>query len=284
MKKAVALIGYPLKHSISLCFQQAAFDYYSLDMSYENWETDSTQLETTVKRLRQPSMLGANVTIPHKEEVIPLLDEMDKLAAQIGAVNTIVNRDGRLSGYNTDSPGFAKALSQDGGFECRGKSALLLGAGGAARAVAFALIKEGVRRLSIVNRTEERAEVLAASLRKEAQGNVKMTVLSWEVLRSGKALSGYDLLVNCTSIGMRHSAMEGKTPLEASLIPKGALVCDLVYNPEETPLLKESKKAGAAVMGGLHMLVYQGAASFELWAGREAPVDIMFRRAREVLD
>jgi len=283
MTKLVALLGYPLEHSVSPSFQQASFDYYQLDLRYESWEVEPSQLETAINRLRQPLFLGANITIPYKEMVMPLLDELDELAVQIGALNTIVNRGGRLFGYNTDAPAFIRSLRQDGDFEPRDKRAVLLGAGGVARAASFALIKEGVRWLTIANRTLGRAERLAASLRSEASSDTGIAVLPWEELRSGKTLSYSDLLVNCTSLGMKHSPMENETPLRASAIPKDALVYDLVYNPLETPLLREAKKAGARVLGGLAMLVYQGAASFELWVGREAPLDIMFRRAREAL-
>ena len=283
MTKLVALLGYPLEHSVSPSFQQASFDYYQLDLRYESWEVEPSQLEAAINRLRQPLFLGANITIPYKEMVMPLLDELDELAVQIGALNTIVNRGGRLFGYNTDAPAFIRSLRQDGDFEPRDKRAVLLGAGGVARAASFALIKEGVRWLTIANRTLGRAERLAASLRSEASSDTGIAVLPWEELRSGKTLSYSDLLVNCTSLGMKHSPMENETPLRASAIPKDALVYDLVYNPLETPLLREAKKAGARVLGGLTMLVYQEAASFELWVGKEAPLDIMLRRAREAL-
>jgi shikimate dehydrogenase len=283
MTKLVALIGHPLQHSISPAFQQAAFDYCGLDLRYEKWEAEGPHLETVIGRLRQASVLGANVTIPHKEAAMPLLDEADTLAAEIGAVNTLVNRDGRLSGYNTDASGFVRALRQEGEFEPGGRSVVVLGAGGAARAACFALAKEGVRRLTIVNRTLGRAESLAGWIRRHTTADQEVVALPWEGLTSDKGLSSCDLLVNCTSLGMRHSPWEGMTPLDADSIPRNALVYDLVYNPVETPLLRQAKIAGARVLEGLAMLVYQGAASFEIWVAREAPVDIMFRAARESL-
>ncbi len=283
MNKLVALIGYPLTHSISPSFQQASFDYYQLDICYESWEIESSQLEAAINRLRQSSILGANVTIPYKEAVLPLLDELDELVVQIGAANTIVNRDGRLFGYNTDAPAFIRALRQDGDFEPWDKQVVLLGAGGVARAASFALVKEGVRSLTIVNRTMERVERLVAPLREKAGATTAIKILPWEELESSKVLSHADLLVNCTSMGMKHSLLEEQTPLKAGLIPRDVLVYDLVYNPRETPLLKEARKAGARVLGGLVMLVYQGAASFELWVGKEAALDIMFKQAREAL-
>jgi shikimate dehydrogenase len=283
MGKTVFLIGYPLKHSVSSAFQRAAFDHHHLDVRYENRETDRAELETAVKNLRRSSVLGANVTIPHKERVLSLLDDLDESAARIGAVNTIVNRGGRLLGFNTDAPGFLSALRYEARFECRGVSAVLLGAGGAARAVGFALVREGAKRLMIANRSADRAEKLAAFLRGQAGHGTEVVSEAWESLRSGRMLPRCDLLVNCTSLGMKHSAIEGQSPLEADAMPDGVLVCDLVYNPEETPLLKEARRAGAVVLGGLPMLVYQGAASFGLWTGKEPPLDIMFRKAREAL-
>jgi shikimate dehydrogenase len=284
MSKLVALIGYPLGHSISPAFQQASFDYYQLDIHYEAWEVESSRLEAVVNRLRHTSILGANVTIPYKEAVVSLLDEIDEPALGIGAVNTVVNRDGKLFGYNTDAPAFIRTLRQDGVFEPDGKRVVLLGAGGVARAVGFALLREKVKSLTIANRTPERAEKLAASLNEKSGSAARIRVLPWGELELNKPLPNCDLLVNCTSIGMRHSPMGDQTPLEAGSIPKDALVYDLVYNPMETPLLREAKKAGARTLGGLAMLVYQGAASFELWVAKRAPLDIMFKRARESLD
>jgi shikimate dehydrogenase len=283
MDKLVALIGYPLKHSISPSFQQASFDYYQLDVSYKAWEIEPSYLGEAVSKLRQTSVLGANVTIPHKEMVVPLLDKVDEMALGIGAVNTIVNRNGKLTGYNTDAPAFIRTLRQDGGFEPGGKGAVLLGAGGVARAVSIALLREKVESLTITNRTMERAEKLAASLKQKFGSNARIMVLPWRELEINKPLINCDLIINCTSIGMKHGPTEHQTPLIAGVIPKDALVYDLVYNPIETPLLKEARKAGAYTLGGLSMLVYQGAASFEFWVGREAPIEIMFKKAKEAL-
>ncbi len=283
MGKTVFLIGCPLKHSVSSLFQQAAFDHHHLDIRYENRETNQAGLEAVIRGLRDPSVLGCNVTIPHKERVLSLLDEADDLAARIGAVNTVVNRDGRLLGFNTDAPGFVRALRQKAGFDSSGATAVVLGAGGAARAVGFALLQEGAKRLLIVNRSPQRAEGLAALLRGQRGHSAEVVSATWDSLRSGVALRGCHLVVNCTSLGMKHSTTEGESPLDAEAIPQGVLVCDLVYNPEETSLLRQARGAGAAVLGGLPMLVYQGAASFRLWTGIEAPLDIMFRKAREAL-
>ena len=280
MTKFVGLIGNKLKHSISPQFQQAAFDYLGLDIRYEVWETAKDELPGVVEGIRDPSKLGANVTIPHKEAVLPLLDDVHNDASRIGAVNTIVNRGGKLIGYNTDASGFMKALREDGGFSPRNKRAVLLGAGGVARAVGFALEDVGVKSLVILNRTQSRGEALARDLK---ISHTEVVALSWKDGNTLTALGECDLLVNCTSVGMKDSASEGKSPLGIGLIPKRALVYDVVYNPIETPLLAAAKKAGARTLGGLPMLVYQGAASFELWTGKSAPIDMMMRVAKRAL-
>ena len=279
MTKFVGLIGYKLKHSISPQFQQAAFDYLRLDISYEVWETAKDELPKVVEGIRDPSKLGANVTIPYKEAVLPLLDDVDNDARRIGAVNTIVNRGDKLIGYNTDASGFMRALNEDG-FSPRNKRVVLLGAGGVARAVGFALVDAGVKKLVILNRTQSRGEALAWDLK---VSDAEVVALSWKDGKTLTALGECELLVNGTSVGMKDSAGEGRSPIGIGLIPKRALVYDVVYNPIETPLLAAAKKAGARTLGGLPMLVHQGAASFELWTGKSAPIDIMMRVAKRAL-
>jgi shikimate dehydrogenase len=280
MTKFVGLIGNRLSHSISPQFQQAAFDYLSLDIRYEVWETAKDGLPEVMEGMRDAAKLGANVTIPHKEAVLPLLDDADNDARRIGAVNTIVNRGGKLIGYNTDASGFMRALRDDGAFSPRNKRVVLLGAGGAARAVGFALVDAGVRSLIILNRSVERGWALAWDLK---VSDAKVVSLSWKDGHTLTALGECDLLVNCTSVGMKDGSGEGKSPLGIGLIPKRALVYDVVYNPLETPLLAAARKAGARTLGGLPMLVYQGAASFELWTGKSAPIDLMMRVAKRAL-
>ena len=276
----MGVIGYPLQHTVSPAMHQAALDELGLRMRYERWETPPQQLEWRVAMCRNPELLGANVTVPYKERVLALMDELDAVARQTGAVNTIVNRGRRLQGYNTDVSGFLRALTEDGAMDPNGKRALVLGAGGAAKAVAVALLGRGVARLCVSNRTAARGEALSASLATEAASRaVELHQAPWATVPEGT-----ELIVNATSVGMKHGPTEGHSPLEASQIPADALVCDLVYNPAETPLLEAAKAAGARTLGGLPMLVYQGAAAFELWVGRPPPVDAMFRAAREALD
>jgi len=286
MAKFIGLIGSPTKHSISPYFQQAALDYYHFDIRYETWETNPEKLEAVVAGLREPQNLGANVTVPYKEVVLPLLDEVDDMAGSIGAVNTIVKRDDTLLGFNTDAHGFIRSLRQEGHFNPEGKRVVVLGAGGVARAVCFALLREKVSSLTITNRTPVRASTLASSLESymtEAGLKTELTTLPWQSLTSAGAFARCHLMVNCTTMGMKHSSHEGKSPLSIEMIPKGALIYDLVYNPYPTPLLQLAQKAGANILGGLAMLVYQGAASFELWMGKKAPVDVMLDKAKKAL-
>jgi len=279
--KTIGLIGKPLAHSISAVFQQAALDHLRLDARYELWETEREALGERVAGIRRPDFLGANVTVPYKELVIPLLDEIDPLAGRIGAVNTIVNRDGRLCGYNTDMTGFARALREEGGFDASGTRVVLLGAGGAGRAVTMALIQGKAASVTITDLVPERAERLVEDLGRQGETVLRNVPATKDNLAA--AVAGCQLLVNCTPIGMRHSKEEHDLPMPSELIPARALVFDIIYNPLETRFVAEAKRRDARTLGGLSMLVYQGAASFELWTGRQAPLDVMFHAARQAL-
>jgi shikimate dehydrogenase len=230
--------------------------------------------------LRTVQALGANVTVPHKRAVMPLLDEVGEAARRTGAVNTIVVRDGRLAGYNTDIEGFVSALREDGGLEPKGLRVAVLGAGGAARAVVWGLLGVGAAEVLVLNRTVARAQELAADL---GAGRVHAIPLPAEPERCATLLADRDLLVHCTAIGMRHSATEGQSPLPAAAIPPGCFVVDIVANPLETPLLRDAATRGCRTLGGLPMLVRQGAASFALWTGHHAPLDVMFAAARQAM-
>jgi shikimate dehydrogenase len=292
MSKYIGLIGYPLRHSVSPYFQQAALDYYRLDIRYEAWETGSAQLRDRVNDLRKQQNVGANVTVPYKEAILPLLDGVDDLASSIGAVNTIVKKDDGLLGFNTDAYGFIEALTKEGHLDAQGKRVVMLGAGGVGRAVGFILVKRKTASLAITDGIFERASELAEDLLKPIKETSqsledlkpRVTAFQWQNLSSAKTLANCDLIVHCTTIGMKDSPQEGQSPLSVEVIPRRVLVYDLVYNPWLTPLLRLAQKAGANILSGLPMLVYQGAASFKLWTGKEAPVDIMFDKAKEMLN
>jgi len=274
MTKRVGLIGHPLGHSISPVFQQAAFDYSQIDARYELWDTEPSDIKNVLDGLRAADALGCNITVPYKEMVMPMLDECDALCRRIGACNTIVNNGGKLIGYNTDADGFVKALRKYGDYPLFGKKVVILGSGGVTRAAAFALLNAGVKLLTIAYDIKDQAEKLAESLR-NVGGQIE-TVESQDV---AGAVAGCDLLVNCTPFGMKGSSLEGQSLIEAKDIPSGILVYDVVYNPLKTQLLLNAEKAGADTLEGLAMLVYQGAAAFELWMGKDAPVDVMFEAA-----
>lgn len=282
MSTSLGIIGFPIGHSISPIFQQAALDHYEMDATYRAWEVTPADLPAFLEGLRSPQFLGINVTVPHKEAVMHHLDSVDEWAKLAGAVNTIHNADGKLVGYNTDGLGFLRALRESGGFDPRGRRVLLLGAGGSARAVSCALAEAGAGHLTIANRTLARAEHLADLVRaRSLECSAISTELGGDAL--GAASRNADLIVNCTTLGMLHGPGEESTPLTKELIPAKAFVYDLVYNPPETPLLREASAVGASRLGGLHMLVYQGAASFEIWTGKKGPVDRMLDAARTAL-
>jgi len=254
--------------------QQAAFDHYGLAVRYEAWETPPSELPARLAGLHAPEVLGSNVTVPHKQAVMAAMAEIEREAAAVGAVNTIVNREGRLLGYNTDVAGCLRALREEADCRPRGRRALLLGAGGAARAVAYGLLREGVRSLAIANRSADRARTLAREMA-SLWASAPVRVVAWQEAALAAAARESDVIVNATTLGMWHGPAEGETPLAAEAIPAGAAVLDLVYNPPDTPLLQAARAAGATAINGLPMLVYQGAESFRLWTGLEAPVEAM---------
>jgi len=280
--KYLGVIGHPLKQSLSPVFQQAALDHLRLDILYEAWPTPDDGLATRVTGLRSPSVLGANVTIPHKEAALLVMDELDDVARKVGAVNTIVNRDGRLCGYNTDVAGFLRALREDAGFDPSGRRVLVAGAGGGARAVVVALTVANAASVTVINRTLPRAARLIEDLRPISRGTI-LNALPDEPTLWSDALDGCHLLINCTSVGSAGSPKEKDSPVPVELLRPDILVYDLIYRPAETPLMAAARQRVGRVLGGLPMLIYQGAASFGLWTGREAPLDIMFGAARQAL-
>ncbi|MHB1417804.1 MAG: shikimate dehydrogenase [Chloroflexota bacterium] len=282
LPQVAGVIGYPLGHTLSPALQQAAFDLYGLPVTYEVWETPPSQLAGRIEQLRRPEVVGANVTVPYKEAVLPALDNVETEAAFIGAVNTIVNRSGRLYGYNTDVSGFLRALREDLGIEPKGAAAVLFGAGGAARAVAYALVREGVRSLIVVNRHQERAQALLADLAPRA-ARTDLQTASWDEEGASGPIAKADLVVNATSLGMWHGAAATDAPPGTHHISARAAAYDLVYNPPETPFVKAARDAGARAATGLSMLVYQGVEAFRLWTGLAAPVPAMMEAAREAL-
>jgi shikimate dehydrogenase len=277
-----AIIGYPLGHSMSPVIHNAAYRALSIDVRYEAWSTPPDGVAQAVARVREDAMLGMNVTVPHKQAVLPLLDEVDATARAIGAVNTITKRDGRLVGYNTDRYGYIRSL-REAGCNPEGLNVLLVGYGGAERAVAYALAEAGVASMAIAGRRPEGIAEAAEHLRSTTRRSLPIEEVPVDDIKLGEAVAAADLVINCTPVGMLHTAGERASPVPASMLRPGLWVSDLVYNPLETELLRLAREAGARPVGGLAMLVYQAEEAIRLWTGRAAPVDIMKEAALEAL-
>jgi shikimate dehydrogenase len=266
----LGVIGYPVAHSISPAMQQPALDALGIPATFELWPTPPDELPTRIASLRDADALGANVTVPHKLAVMRHIDEISPLARRAGAVNVVVNNQGRLFGDNTDVHGFAVSL-EEACPNARVRPALVLGAGGAARAVVLALEAIGLSSIALANRHIERASALAADLTPtplRVVGADERSLL-YELRRAS-------ILVNATSLGWHR----GETPLPLdylAALPPNAFVVDLTYR--DTDLLEAARERGLATLDGLAMLVYQGARALELWTGREAPVSVMMDAA-----
>jgi shikimate dehydrogenase len=263
----LGIIGYPLSHTISPAMQTAALEAAGISATYRVIETAPAFVRARLSEVRR-EFRGINVTIPHKEAVIPFLDELSSEAEAIGAVNTIVNQEGRLMGYNTDAPGFIQGL-EEAGIEYKGRKVLVLGAGGAARAVAYGLKQAGAQ-VAVSNRTPERAKELSEAI---GVGTVTGALLT-------AALKTCDLLINTTSVGLKDRQ---SSPLPEGVLPRHAAVVDIVYNPVETKLLRDAKQAGLKTLGGLPMLIWQGALAFELWTGIKPDLPVMYAAAERQL-
>lgn len=273
----VGLLGYPLSHSVSPAMHNAAFAALELPGRYELLETPAEDLPAAVERLHQGEWMGANVTIPYKARVIPLLDEIDPSAAGIGAVNTILRTEQRLIGYNTDVTGFQVDLRSHG-VEIDGDNVVVLGSGGAARAVTASLIPNGARIRFItplIDEAQRLIEDLVVPTGAEAQ------ILPWE----DDSFTGIEcrLLVNATPVGMSPDVEACPWPQDIPL-PAGAFVYDLVYNPSETMLMKRARAEGLGAGSGLGMLVEQGALAFELWTGKSPSRRVMADAAQSALE
>lgn len=278
--RQLAVIGNPIGHSLSPVMHNEAFRHQRMNCNYSAYAVEPDQLKAAIAGVRALGMLGVNVTIPFKEAVLDLLDEVAPMARQIGAVNTIVNRGGRLVGYNTDGWGFISSL-EEAGVRPKGLNAVVLGAGGAARAIAFYLAMAGVRHLTISNRTPERAEVLARDVAAAAPDVSSQSVAALSAAERS-ALIDATLVVNCTPLGM---GGEGGSPVnDINLLPQSAVVYDTVYIPMETKLIKDARLRGLKTVSGLGMFVHQGACAWEYWFGRRGPVNVMAAAVRQALE
>ncbi len=276
--KIVGLIGNPVEHSMSPSMQNPAFQQKGLNYVYVTFKVEEENIEKALEGIKGLEIEGVNVTIPHKSSVIPHLDNIDDTAEKIGAVNTIKREKNELIGYNTDGKGALKSLKNNlGGI--KDKKVLMLGAGGAARAIGFTLV-ENEASLTISNRSEEKGENLASEIGENTSTEVKHISQKRNTLK--KEIEKHDILIDSTSVGMHPN--EDQTLVESEMMNENLTVMDIVYNPKKTKLLKEAEKAGAKTISGLEMLVYQGAASFEIWTGKSAPIDTMMKKAEKSLE
>ncbi|MBN1374927.1 MAG: shikimate dehydrogenase [Dehalococcoidia bacterium] len=266
-------MGDPIEHSVSPAMHNGSFKALGLDYVYVPFRVKKEDLASAVKAMRALNICGVNVTIPHKVDIIPLLDEIDPLAREIGAVNVLVNNDGKLTGHNTDAEGFLHVLLEHG-VEPEGKNVIILGAGGAARALAFILAGRGAN-LIMLNRTPGKAARCAADV--SASTGQTAEVLALNANNLADAMERGQILVNTTSVGMFPAVNDSLVP--GSLMRSSLVVADIVYNPYQTRLLAEAGRAGARIINGLEMLIWQGALAFEKWTGRKAPLNVMRKEA-----
>jgi len=280
MRQVVGIIGYPLGHSVSPAMHNAAFKKMGLDWEYAPFEVKPGDLAEALNGFRSLHFAGFNVTIPHKEAIVPLLDEVTKLARIIGAVNTVVNQEGKLIGYNTDGAGFIESLKEDAKINPKGRRIVVLGAGGASRAASIMLAEVGAKIITLADIQEDKAKELSEYIGSSFEVDCDYVDVNSQELQ--KAIDKADILVNSTPIGMKpkidQSPLANNTKLHSKL-----LVYDLVYNPSQTKLLKTAKVAGCKTCSGLGMLVRQGAAAFTLWTGEEAPVKTMWQAGEKAL-
>jgi len=266
--RLAAVVANPIKHSISPFIHNSAFEATNTNGVYLAWEVDAAELAETVANIRRYQMYGINLSMPYKEQVIPYLDQLSEEACLIGAVNTVVNREGTLIGYNTDGKGFFKSLPS---FKISRKRLVLLGAGGAAKAILAQAILDGVSQISVFVRSSsmEKTRHYLEKIQNATGFRVDLFALE-DVQDLQDSITKADLLVNATSVGMDRFSQ----PIPTSIVlPEKLLVADVIYQPFETPFLKWASNQGNQSINGLGMLLYQAAEAFELWTGKEMPTD-----------
>lgn len=260
MYRVYGIIGDPVSHSLSPVMHNTAFRTKGIKAVYGAFRVEAKELSKAIEGLRALNISGVSVTIPHKEEVINFLDEVDPIAREIGAVNTIINRAGKLFGTNTDWLG-VKGAFEERGIELRGKRVTILGAGGSTRAIIFALKQCGVEEITIYNRTFERAKILAEKFGVSAR--------TWDEINEAEG----EVIIQATSVGLK----EMKSPVEKGVLSRFKIAMDIVYVPLKTKFLQFAEEAGLVVIDGLRMLLHQGAEQFRLFTGLEPPLEIMER-------
>lgn len=273
------LFGYPVGHSISPAIHNSAYSEARLDWIYQVFSVSPDDLETAFLGFRDRGGKGLNITIPHKQAVMDLLDDVSEEAQLIGAVNTVLFRDGRALGYNTDGPGFVRALWEEKDFSLGGKRVCLIGAGGAGRAVAVQSALSGIARIDIADLDSDRAEELSGWINQEI-GSALSGVFQVGSQDGDEIIAAADLVVDATPLGLKP---DDPLSFDPALLNPGGLVMDLVYNPPETELLAAARDLGIETLNGLGMLIHQAALAWEIWTGKRAPIEVMKQAARQAL-
>ena len=283
MTTLFSIIGYPLSHALSPVIHNAAYEAMGLDARYEGWNTPPEEVGAAIERMRaNDDHLGMNVTVPHKQAVMQHLDEIEETAKAIGAVNTVEKHNGRLTGHNTDRSGYIRSLIE-AGCAIKGKSVLIVGYGGAERAIAYGLAEAGATAIAIYGRRREGVSEALTQLRATSPFPMGLEAVGETERDLRMSVQAADIVVNTTPIGMLHSGTEGTSPIPGPMLQPGQWVSDAVYNPLETELLRLARERGAHAVDGLGMLIYQAADAIKIWTGKDAPVGIMRSAAMKAL-
>lgn len=278
--KLVGLLGYPISHSLSPQMHNTAFSHLGLPYAYLTFDTKEDNLEDVLKAMRVLNVAGFNVTMPNKTNVIPLLDEIAPEAQWIGAVNTVINDNGRLIGHNTDGKGYVQALREEG-IDFEGKKFVVVGAGGGAKAVAIQLAADGAGEIVILNRHLEGAEIISNVI-KDKIPTCKASALEFNADTLKEALKDADILVNTTSVGMTPNE-DASIVTDPSVLRRELIVSDIIYKPAKTKLLKMAEAAGCRTINGFGMMIWQGAMAFKIWTGEDMPVDLVKQKFLQTL-
>ena len=281
LNKFAGIIGYPLSHTLSPSMHNFIYQKLGIDVEYKKWEISPNNLKSHIEKINNENFIGANITVPYKEKIVPLLDEIRNEAKFTGAVNTIVKNNNKLIGYNTDVYGIEQTLD----IKLKNdviNNAVIFGAGGAAKAAFFVLLQRGLNNLTIVNRTKSNALKMISKFNNVNCDQTIITLNEKSQIKS--ACLSADLIINTTILGMKNSGYEDISPIDSTFIDSNSVIFDMVYNPTKTQLIKIALERNANIIEGLNMLVYQALKSIELWTGIRPSFDDMYSKCKEILE
>ena len=281
LNKFAGIIGYPLSHTLSPSMHNFIYQKLGIDVEYKKWEISPNNLKSHIEKINNENFIGANITVPYKEKIVPLLDEIRNEAKFTGAVNTIVKNNNKLIGYNTDVYGIEQTLDIKLMNDVI-NNAVIFGAGGAAKAALFVLLQRGLNNLTIVNRTKSNALKMISKFNNVNCDQTIITLNEKSQIKS--ACLSADLIINTTILGMKGSGYEDISPIDSTFIDSNSVIFDMVYNPTKTPLIKIALERNANIIEGLNMLVYQAIKSIELWTGIRPSFDDMYSKCKEILE